>query len=72
MLRDFFYKYVVRLAQVVFLRLFDLIHLVIQVVIIIGYLIYVFVVRGRKGLEDLAHKEMADQLKCSSNGTPRK
>jgi hypothetical protein len=71
-MRHLLTRYVLRIAQVVFLRLFDLIHLVIQAVIIIGYLAYVFVLRGRKGLEELAHKEVADHLKCSSNGTPRK
>ena len=71
-MRDLLNKYIYRFAVVVFLRVFDLIHLVIQVVIIIGYLAYVFAIRGRKGLEDLAHKEVAKHLRCSPNGTPRK
>lgn len=72
MLKRIAHKYILKVGQVVFLRLFDLIHLVIQIVIIVGYLAYVFVLRGRKGLEDLAHKEIAEQLKCSPNGNPRK
>ncbi len=71
-MRQLLDKYVYRLGQVVFLRVFDLIHLVIQVIIIIGYLAYVFILKGRKGLEDLAHKEVANHLKCSPNGNPRK
>lgn len=71
-MRNLFNIYVCRVALVVFLRVFDLIHLIVQVVIIIGYLAYVFIVRGREGLEELAHKEVANHLKCSPNGTPRK
>lgn len=71
MLKRVFYRYVFKLVLTVFLRVFDFIHLVIQLIIIIGYLMYVFVIRGRKGVEDLAQREFAEHLKSPSNGNPR-